>query len=236
MNSTKTIHIQEVAAKKIKTSLSLLLMATKEINHQTINFLLLLFLFLQISAFCKSATLSTKSRWIVDEASGKRVKLACVNWPSAMQPMIAEGLEKKPLNFIAKQIPALGFNCVRFTWATYMFTRPDYSNLKVSESLDKWNLSAAKEGFARNNPQFLNMSVVDLHMAVVNELGKNNVMVVLDNHVSQPGWCCDWNDGNAFFGDQYFSPDEWLQGLAAVARAYKGNAAVSFLFLFFFFV
>ncbi|XP_057786961.1 glycosyl hydrolase 5 family protein-like [Salvia miltiorrhiza] len=183
---------------------------------------LVVFLLLQIVAFCSSSPLSTNSRWIVDDASGKRVKLACVNWASHLEPMIAEGLEKKPINEIIKKISETGFNCVRFTWATYMFTRPDYGNLKVSESLDKYNLSAAKAGIAKNNPQFLEMTVVELHKAVVSELGKNKVMVVLDNHVSRPTWCCAGNDGNGFFGDAYFDPSEWLQGLAAVATTYKG--------------
>ncbi|KAH6804333.1 hypothetical protein C2S51_032580 [Perilla frutescens var. frutescens] len=184
------------------------------------------FLFLQITAFSNSASLSTNSRWIVDDAAGNRVKLSCINWVSHLQPMIAEGLEKKPLNYIAKEIAALGFNCVRFTWPTYMFTRPDYGSLTVSNSLDIYNLSTAKAGIAQNNPQFLNMNVVELHKVVVDELGKNNLMVVLDNHVSIPGWCCGADDGNGFFGDANFNPQEWLQGLAAVARAYKANPAV----------
>ena len=37
--------------------------------------------------------------------------------------------------------------------------------------------------------------------AVVNALGEKNVMVILDNHVSTPGWCCSNDDGNGFFGD-----------------------------------
>ncbi|KAL0312527.1 UNVERIFIED_CONTAM: Glycosyl hydrolase 5 family protein [Sesamum radiatum] len=185
----------------------------------------LLFL-LQIAAFCDSRILSTNSRWIVDQATGKRVKLACVNWVSHLQPMIAEGLEKKPLSYIARQIIATGFNCVRFTWATFMFTRPDYSKLTVSESLDKYGLKDAKAGLVKNNPQFLNMTVVEVHKAVVNELGKNKVMVVLDNHVSQPKWCCGGGDGNGFFGDAEFDPTEWLQGLTAVAKTYKVYSAV----------
>ncbi|KAG8375041.1 hypothetical protein BUALT_Bualt10G0058400 [Buddleja alternifolia] len=185
-----------------------------------------LFLFLQITSLCNSLTLSTSSRYIVNHATGKRVKLACVNWASHLEPMIAEGLEKKPLKYIAIQITKSGFNCVRFTWATYMFTRPDYYNLKVSQSLDKYGLESAKAGIARNNPQLLNMNVVEVHNAVVTELGRNKLMVVLDNHVSQPKWCCSGRDGNGFFGDASFNPNEWLQGLTQVARTYKGNPAV----------
>ncbi|KAL7160004.1 hypothetical protein ABFS83_01G065600 [Erythranthe nasuta] len=188
--------------------------------------IILLFIFLQFSAICESATLSTRYRWIVDQGTGNRVKLTCANWAGHLQAMVPEGLEKKPVSYIASQIAKLGFNCVRLTWATFMFTRPEYSNLKVSAALDKFNLAAAKSGIGKNNPQFLEMNVIDVQKAVVNELGKNNLMVVLDNHVSLPGWCCGDDDGNGFFGDANFDPNEWLQGLTAVARAYKGNSAV----------
>ncbi|KAK6158298.1 hypothetical protein DH2020_005612 [Rehmannia glutinosa] len=195
-------------------------------RRMTINKAIIpLFLFLQFSSFCNSVPqLSTNSRFIVDGT--KRVKLACVNWVSHLQPMIAEGLEKKPLSHIASKIAETGFNCVRFTWATFMFTRPDYYNLKVSDSLDTYNLTAAKTGIAKNNPGILGMRILELHKAVVDELGRNNLMVVLDNHVSRPDWCCGDDDGNGFFGDDNFDPTEWLQGLTAVARAYKGNPAV----------
>ncbi|XP_076887470.1 glycosyl hydrolase 5 family protein-like [Bidens hawaiensis] len=172
-----------------------------------------------------SFPLSTSSRWIIDEHSGHRVKLACVNWPGHLQVMIPEGLNKKPMKNIVSDINnIMGFNCVRLTWATYMYTR--YANLTVSESLDRWNLTAAKDGVAKNNPEVLGMSIVDAQNAVVNELGKGKIMVVLDNHISLPEWCCGDNDGNGFFGDEYFDPDEWVRGLVAVARRYQGNPSV----------
>ncbi|XP_073130508.1 glycosyl hydrolase 5 family protein-like [Henckelia pumila] len=195
-------------------------MACKINIIEAIIFLLLL---LQTA---NSIRLATNSRWIVNEATGKRVKLACANWVSHLQPMIAEGLEKQPLKYIAGQIAETGFNCVRFTWPTFMFTRPEYGNLTVSQSLDKFGLRDAKAGIARNNNQFLYMSVMEVHKAVVNELGRNNLMVVLDNHISEPKWCCSGRDGNGFFGDASFDPNEWLKGLAAVAATYKDNPAV----------
>jgi hypothetical protein len=36
----------------------------------------------------------------------------------------------------------------------------------------------------------------------VNALGEKDVMVILDNHVSNPGWCCGNDDGNGVFGDR----------------------------------
>ncbi|KAL3635627.1 hypothetical protein CASFOL_020174 [Castilleja foliolosa] len=195
-------------------------------NRCKTSLTIFLFIILQISSICNSVPLSTSSRWIVDQVTGKRVKLACVNLVSHLEPMIAEGLEKKPLNHIASQIVANGFNCVRLTWATFMFTRPEYKSLTVNQSLDKNNLKAAKSGISKNNPQILNMKIIDVHNAVVNELGKNNLMVVLDNHVSEPKWCCGSDDGNGFFGDPSFDPKEWLKGLEEVASAYTNNSAV----------
>ncbi|XP_051151165.1 glycosyl hydrolase 5 family protein-like [Andrographis paniculata] len=188
--------------------------------------ILLLLLLLQMVAYSVSAPLSTSSRWIIDQNSGNRVKLRCVNWVSHLQPMLAEGIDKKPVSTIAQKIGRTGFNCVRFTWPTFMFTRPDYGTLTVAQSLDRFNLTSAIIGIGKNNPQFLTMKVIEVHKAVVDELGKNNLMVVLDNHVSLPNWCCGPDDSNGFFGDSNFNPDEWIQGLTAVARAYKGSPAV----------
>ncbi|EPS62091.1 hypothetical protein M569_12701, partial [Genlisea aurea] len=185
----------------------------------------LLLLLLNLAASSTGIPLSTSSRWIVDRA-GRRVKLTCVNWISHNEPMVAEGLEKKPLAYIAKAIASAGFNCVRFTWPTFMFTRPDYGKLTVGQSLDRYGLTAAKAGISKNNPQLMGMSVVEVHGAVVDELGRSGLMVVLDNHVSHPQWCCGSDDGNGFFGDYNFDPDEWIRGLTAVARAYKSRPGV----------
>lgn len=54
-------------------------------------------------------------------------------------------------------------------------------------------------------------------------LAKNNVMMILDNHISKPGWCCSRFDGNGFFGDEYFDPDLWVQGLTKVATIFKST-------------
>ncbi|KAJ8438555.1 hypothetical protein Cgig2_024644 [Carnegiea gigantea] len=51
-------------------------------------------------------------------------------------------------------------------------------------------------------------------------------MVILDNHLSTPGWCCSSSDGNGFFGDQYFDPNLWIKGLTKMATLFKGNPYV----------
>lgn len=57
-------------------------------------------------------------------------------------------------------------------------------------------------------------------------LAKNNIMVILDNQMTTPGWCCSENDGNGFFGDKYFGPEEWLKGLSAMATMFRNTKNV----------
>lgn len=60
----------------------------------------------------------------------------------------------------------------------------------------------------------------------MSSLSKKNVMIVLDNHTSKPGWCCSNTDGNGFFGDQYFNPDLWIKGLIKVATIFNNTKSV----------
>ncbi|KAH6761019.1 hypothetical protein C2S51_017968 [Perilla frutescens var. frutescens] len=179
---------------------------------------------LSLANLCFSLPLSTRSRWIVDEPSQARVKLACANWAAHLEPMLAEGLDKKPVGNIASHIKEMGYNCVRLTWATYMFTR--YATTTVARSFRRLGLHDARGGIARHNPGFLNLTVVDAQRAVIEELARKGLMVVLDNHISQPMWCCSDHDGNGFFGDTNFDANEWLHGLGIVAKRYNDTPMV----------
>ncbi|XP_040376938.1 glycosyl hydrolase 5 family protein [Oryza brachyantha] len=168
-----------------------------------------------------AVTLSTSSRWIVDEA-GRRVKLACVNWPSHLEPVVAEGLGRQPVDAISKKVASLGFNCVRLTYPIALATNASLSSLTVRQSLLAHGLAETVAGVGENNPGFLDLTLIESFRAVVDSLGENDVMVILDNHVSQPGWCCADDDGNGFFGDRYFDSDVWVQGLANMAALFAG--------------
>ncbi|KAL6983799.1 cellulase [Sarracenia purpurea var. burkii] len=169
--------------------------------------------------------LSTDSRWIV-EASGRRVKLACVNWASHLEAVVAEGLSKQPVGVISRGIAAMGFNCVRLTWPLFLVTNDSYGNLTVRQSFQSLGLIESIAGFQVNNPSIIDLSLINAYQAVVSSLGDNGVMVILDNHISKPGWCCSNFDGNGFFGDIYFNPDRWLQGLTRIATLFKSAANV----------
>ncbi|XP_038874277.1 glycosyl hydrolase 5 family protein-like [Benincasa hispida] len=192
-------------------------------KHQWKNIALVcIFVLLTFKAY--SLPLSTNGRWIVDAATGQRMKLMCVNWPGHMQVMLAEGLHLRPLDDIAVLVAKLRFNCVRLTYSIHMFTR--YANLTVQQSFENFDLKEAMAGIARNNPSILNMTLIEAYKAVVDSLAVHGVMVVSDNHISQPRWCCNNDDGNGFFGDRYFDPQEWLQGISLAAQSLKSKFQV----------
>ncbi|XP_022145907.1 uncharacterized protein LOC111015255 [Momordica charantia] len=180
------------------------------------------FVLLMVKAY--SLPLSTNGRWIIDNATGHRQKLVCVNWPSHMQGMLAEGLHRRRLDDIAATVAKLRFNCVRLTYSIHMFTR--YANLTVKQSFENLDMKDAMAGISQNNPSVLNMTLVEAYEAVVDSLGAHGVLVVSDNHISQSRWCCNDNDGNGFFGDRYFDPQEWLQGLGLASQRLKNKSQV----------
>ncbi|KAK8602070.1 hypothetical protein V6N13_058268 [Hibiscus sabdariffa] len=184
----------------------------------TASSILLLFLF---SSVVTSLPLSTNSRWIVNDR-GLRVKLACVNWASHMEPVLAEGLSKQPMDTIAKRIVSMGFNCVRFTWPLYLITNDSLASLTVRQSFQRLDLLESIAGIEANNPSIIDVSLIKAFQTVVSSLGENNVMVILDNHISKPGWCCSNLDDNGFFGDKYFNPDLWITGLTRMATLFNG--------------
>ncbi|CAN0929325.1 Glycosyl hydrolase 5 family protein, partial [Linum grandiflorum] len=188
----------------------------------------LLIIFILSSSIRKVSTLplSTDSRWIVDEATGRRVKLACVNLASHLEPMVAEGLNRLPINVIAQKITSMGFNCVRLTWPLYLVTNATLGSTTVRQSFRRLQLLEPIRGIQANNPSLIDVSLLQAFKVVVRKLGENNVMVVLDNHVTKPGWCCRDYDGNGFFGDEYFSPDLWVEGLTRMATMFKGTRNV----------
>lgn len=60
----------------------------------------------------------------------------------------------------------------------------------------------------------------------MSNLASNDIMVILDNQITKPGWCCSKLDGNGFFGDKYFDPDEWLKGLTVMATLFNASSNV----------
>ncbi|XP_010437048.1 PREDICTED: uncharacterized protein LOC104720858 isoform X2 [Camelina sativa] len=190
-------------------------------------YICLFFLFISsTSKLITSYPLSTKSRWIVDE-KGQRVKLACVNWPAHLQPTVAEGLSKQPLDSISKKIVSMGFNCVRLTWPLDLMTNDTLAlKVTVKQSFESLKLFEDVLGIQTHNPKILNLPLLNAFQEVVSNLGQNGVMVILDNHLTTPGWCCGENDLDAFFGYPNFDPKVWANGLSKMATLFKSATNV----------
>ena len=114
------------------------------------------------SSSAAALPLSTESRWIVDQ-SGHRTKLACVNWPSHLEVMVAEGLSKKPAEQISSEIIDLGFNCVRLTWPLFLFTNDTLASLTVRQSFKNLGLFEAIAGLQINNPSIIDLSLINAY-------------------------------------------------------------------------
>ncbi|KAE9605429.1 putative cellulase [Lupinus albus] len=191
---------------------------------QSTHVFLVLSIIAIFASHSKAYPLSTHKKYIIDDSTGQRAKLVCGNWAGHLTPMMPEGLDKRPLKDIVGELVKYKFNCVRLTYAIHMWTR--YSNNTVSDTLATFNVSKVVEGISKNNPWVLNVTHINVFETVVNELGAQNVHVLLDNHVSKPEWCCSNDDGNGFFNDKYFDPQEWIQGLTLAAKHFASNSAV----------
>ena len=150
--------------------------------------------------------LQTSSRWIVD-AKGRRVKLACVNWSGAAQKDgVVGGLQHQPARRIAALFAAQGFNCVRIPWSVASVRQP--------HNVTNQTLLAA-------NPSLMGRSNLDILDAVVEACAAAQLMVVLDNHMSDPDWCCSETDENGLWYNDRWPEAEWLAAHVALATRYE---------------
>ncbi|KAH7315744.1 hypothetical protein KP509_21G063600 [Ceratopteris richardii] len=187
---------------------------------------LLMVVLLCLCITCDGHYLNVSSRWLVKEADGQRIKLACVNWAGHLETMLPEGLNRQPLNRLAYHVNGMGFNCVRLTFATYMLTNATIYNRTVAQIFMDAKLEHTLRGIVIHNPELINLPIQDAYACVVQQLTHAGLLIILDNHVSKPQWCCANNDGNGFWGDMFFDTNAWVQGLCLVASMFKDNDQV----------
>jgi len=155
--------------------------------------------------------LHTQSRWIVDP-QGKRVKLACVNWYGGESgDYVVGGLQANTMDSIASLIKTYGFNCVRLLWSNEGYQK----NPVVTDS----KLVMANQGL-------LGLHALDIFDKVVEALANQDLLVILDNHVSDASWCCSTTDGNGLWYNSRYSADSWVSDWKGMALRYKGQSHV----------
>lgn len=165
----------------------------------------------------------TKGRDILDK-NGDIFLYKATNWPGHQEIMIPEGLQHASVASIVSWIPKLGLNSVRMTFAIEMID-DIYSNSpnqtlekSVINALGKDNGTVVLKQILEKNPEFTNQTTrLEVWDAVGKELGKQGVVLHLDNHVSKAFWCCGENDGNGWFGEKYFDVEKWIRGWSFIA-------------------
>ena len=142
---------------------------------------------------------------IVD-AAGRKIRLTSVNWYGFDQKeFVAGGLDVAPLQVIVEQIRAIGVNSVRLPWANETFEKnpvvPDYA--------------------VKANAKFKGKRALEVMDAVIAALARAHLLVILDNHMSNAGWCCKEDDGNGLWYNAEYPEEKWLADWRAIVRRYK---------------
>jgi len=149
--------------------------------------------------------LHTSGRKILD-AKNQTVRLRAVNWFGFDQKeLVAGGLDHAPLATIVEQIHALGLNAVRLPWANETVEKDP----KVPDSAVK------------ANPQFRGKHAMEVMDAVIAALAREQILVILDNHVSRADWCCKDDDGNGLWYNAEYPKKNGLADWSAIVTRYR---------------
>jgi endoglucanase len=149
----------------------------------------------------------TSGASIVD-ANGHSFRLNCVNWSGAEGPeFVPEGLNKELASTIIGEIVSLGYNCVRLPWSNEM-----------------WNLNPKPSGNTiLANPQFSGQDAKTIFGEIVQDLAGAGLMIILDNHESQAGNCCNSSDSDRSWYDpssSTYTSANWIADWKSVVATF----------------
>ncbi|MEJ0060691.1 MAG: cellulase family glycosylhydrolase [Terricaulis sp.] len=154
--------------------------------------------------------LKTDGPRIVDQ-SGTRVRLVSVNWFGAESgSFVVGGLDKQAIAQIARTIRAGGFNSVRLPWSNEM--------VETNPVIEARYLSA--------NPDLVGKTALEVFDAVIDGLGREGLLVILDNHRSRGDWCCDEEHGDGLWHTPAFPESAWLADWREMAERYQNRPNV----------
>ncbi|KAH0434547.1 beta-1, 6-galactanase [Colletotrichum camelliae] len=160
------------------------------------------------------------------DASGNRVVFAGTNWPGHGEVMVPEGLQFLSVEGVVSKIKSIGMNAIRLTYAIELVDQI-YANdgkdidLKTAfvNGLGETNGTAVLAQVLANNPSFTEATTrLEVYDAIAAECEKQQVYILLDNHMSKGKWCCSGDDGNTWWGDTEFIASNWVRGLTYMAN------------------
>lgn len=175
---------------------------------------------------------TTKGRDIIDN-NGDIFHYKGTNWPGHQEIMIPEGLQHASITEIVSWIPKLGLNSVRMTFAIEMIDDIYGNNtnqtleMSVLNALGQDNGTLVLEQILEHHPEFTGQTTrLEVWDAVANELGVQDVILHLDNHVSKAFWCCGDDDGNGWFGGEYSNVYNWIRGWSFISNHVRTSSCI----------
>lgn len=159
-----------------------------------------------------SFPLSTRGSHIVS-ADGTHAHLQCGNWYGAhMETHAVAGLHVRSLSNISAEIVRIGLNCVRLPMSLEMW----FENPLVRPAAVEGDavLLAAATGSPR-------LRALELFDRTVEALSAAGIAVLLNNHNSQSGWCCDVASEEGLWSTSRYNASRWVEALAALAARYR---------------
>ncbi|KAK4780004.1 hypothetical protein SAY87_016110 [Trapa incisa] len=85
-------------------------------------------------------------------------------------------------------------------------TNETLASTTVKQMFTWLGLNQSLANITTHNPWVVDLTIADAFETMLERFRHNKLMVVLDNHLTVPGWCCGLNGGNGFFGDKFFDP------------------------------
>jgi aryl-phospho-beta-D-glucosidase BglC (GH1 family) len=157
-----------------------------------------------------SPPLRTSGNQIVD-SNGAIVHLHCVNWSGAhTEEYLTYGLEFQPVDKMMDLLVSGGFSCVRYAFSTEMVAK---NPIIKSELLQP-------------NPQLIGKTAIEVYQFMVQEFTKRGLMVILDNHMLDAGWCCTPFDNNGAWFNSNWTEEQFIQNLVKMVDLFKDNKYV----------
>ncbi|KAI1083332.1 glycoside hydrolase family 5 protein [Whalleya microplaca] len=162
--------------------------------------------------------LRTHGRDVVD-ATGRRYKLASVNWYGASDEVfIPGGLDVQHRSVIAATIRLLGFNSVRLPYSDEM--------VMLNPHILPHLLTA--------NPDLIGLRALDVYQAVVEAMTDAGIAVILNNHITTSTWCCGADPCDAGWANDHLGPlcrvsqteEDWIQHWETVMGRFVDNPRV----------
>jgi endoglucanase len=155
--------------------------------------------------------LSTSGRFIVD-AHGKRVRLAGVNWYGASEDMgVPAGLDCVDRNTLAELIAKQGFNCVRFPFSLWMTEQT----------------TPVADEYLLRNPDLHGSTPLEVYDACVKALTDQGLIVILNCHLLDFGWCCSNDDTNGLWFNDRWPVTKFTAAWQDITRRYAANPLVA---------